>query len=71
MTAYFAFFGFGGQTLTGRGEPERLMAVDVGPRFFEVLGVQPASGRLFIDGEHRRVAEHRHFAEQNFIGATQ
>jgi predicted permease len=54
LTGYFAFFGFGGQTLTGRGEPERLMAVDVGPRFFEVLGVQPARGRLFTDGEHHK-----------------
>src|SRR5215210_7332260 len=54
LSAYFAFFGFGGQTLTGRGEPERLMAVDVGPRFFEVLGVQPAMGRLFTPEEHHR-----------------
>ena len=54
LTAYFAFFGFGGQTLTGRGEPERLMAVDIGPRFFEVLGIQPASGRLFTAGEHHK-----------------
>jgi predicted permease len=54
LTAYFAFFGFGGQTLTGRGEPERLMAVDVASRFFEVLGVQPARGRLFQPAEHTR-----------------
>jgi hypothetical protein len=27
LTAYFAFFGYGGHTLTGRGEPERLIAV--------------------------------------------
>ena len=54
LTAYFAFFGFGGQTLTGRGEPERLMAVDVAPRFFEVLGVQPALGRLFMEAEHHK-----------------
>ncbi len=54
LAAYFAFFGFGGQTLTGRGEPERLMAVDVAPHFFEVLGVQPASGRLFTDAEHHK-----------------
>ena len=54
LTAYFAFFGFTGKTLTGRGEPERLMGVDVAPRFFEVLGVQPASGRLFTAEEHRR-----------------
>jgi predicted permease len=52
MSAYFAFFGFGGQTLTGRGEPERLVAVDVAPRFFEALGVQPARGRLFTAAEH-------------------
>ena len=52
LSAYFAFFGFGGQTLTGRGEPERLIAVDVAPRFFEVLGVQPARGRLFSPAEH-------------------
>src|SRR5687768_4271065 len=54
LTAFFAFFGFGGQTLTGKGEPERLMAVDVGPRFFEVLGARPASGRLFTAEEHHR-----------------
>ena len=54
LTAYFAFFGFSGRTLTGRGEPERLMAVDLAPRFFEVLGLQPASGRLFTPEEHRR-----------------
>ena len=54
LSAYFAFFGFGSQTLTGRGEPERLMAVDVAPRFFEVLGVTPAQGRLFTAEEHQR-----------------
>ena len=52
MSGYFAFFGFVSRTLTGRGDPERLMAVDVAPRFFEVLGVQPASGRLFTEQEH-------------------
>ena len=54
LSAYFAFFGYGGHTLTGRGEPERLMAVDVAPQFFEVLGVQPALGRLFTPDEHKR-----------------
>jgi hypothetical protein len=52
LTAYFAFFTYGGYTLTGRGEPERLMAVDVAPRFFEVLGVEPAYGRSFSAAEH-------------------
>jgi predicted permease len=52
IAGYFAFFGFGGQTLTGRGDPERLHAVDVSPRFFEVLGIQPRRGRLFTADEH-------------------
>jgi predicted permease len=52
LGAYFAFFGYGSYALTGRGEPERLVAVDVGPRFFEVLGVRPAMGRLFSPDEH-------------------
>jgi predicted permease len=54
LTSYFAFFGYNNQTLTGRGEPERLRAVDTGPRFFEVLGVNPRYGRLFTDEEHKR-----------------
>lgn len=40
MTAYFAFFGFGSDVLSGRGEPERQVGVDVAPRFLEVLGVR-------------------------------
>ena len=52
MSAYFAFFAYGGHTLTGRGEPERLAAVDIAPRFFEVLGVVPAYGRSFNAEEH-------------------
>jgi predicted permease len=51
MTSYFAFFGYLSYTLTGSGHPERLSAVTVGPRFFEVLGVQPAIGRLFTKEE--------------------
>jgi putative ABC transport system permease protein len=34
LAAYFAFFGYGSYTLTGRGEAERLVGVDVGPQFF-------------------------------------
>jgi putative ABC transport system permease protein len=54
MGAYFAFFGYGGHTLTGRGEPERLVAVDISPQFFDVLGVKPAIGRMFTANEHKR-----------------
>ena len=56
LGAYFAFFGYGSYTLTGRGEPERLSAVDVSPQFLNVLGVQPALGRLFTDEEHHHSA---------------
>ena len=56
LAAYFAFFGYNNYTLTGRGDPESLVAVDVGPRFFELLGVQPARGRLFTGNEHRHSA---------------
>jgi predicted permease len=56
MSAYFAFFGFFQFTLTGHGEAERLAGVPVAPRFFEVLGVQPAAGRLFTSAEHAKNA---------------
>jgi predicted permease len=51
LSAYNAFFGYGNNTLTGLGIPERIVGVDVAPRFFEVLGVQPAHGRLFTREE--------------------
>lgn len=51
LSAYNAFFGYGNNTLTGSGDPERIVGVDVAPRFFEVLGVQPAHGRLFTREE--------------------
>jgi predicted permease len=51
LSAYNAFFGYGNNTLTGRGDQERIVGVDVAPRFFEVLGVQPAHGRLFTKEE--------------------
>lgn len=53
-TAYFAFFGFGNDALTGHHDPERIAIVDVGPRFFEILGVTPAAGRHFTPAEHLR-----------------
>jgi len=53
LTAYFAFFGLGDAKLTGGGEAERLVSVPVAPHFFELLGVQPALGRLFVPEEER------------------
>ena len=51
MTAYFAFFGYGSYTLTGTGDPERLVGVDVAPGFLELLGVGPQIGRGFAGDE--------------------
>ena len=51
LTAYFAFFGYGSYTLTGRGEPERLAGVDVAPQFLELLGIAPQIGRGFAGDE--------------------
>jgi len=51
LTAYFAFFGYGSYVLSGRGEPERLVGVDVAPRFLELLGIRPSIGRDFVQDE--------------------
>ncbi len=51
LGGYFAFFDYGGYTLSGQGEPERLVGVGVTQSFLPVLGVQPAIGRNFVDEE--------------------
>ena len=43
--------------LTGLDEPQRVLGVFVSSDFFSALGVQPASGRLFLPGEDRQGAE--------------
>jgi len=53
MGAYFAFFDYGTYTLTGSGEPERLVAVDVSQDFLGFLGVQPELGRGFNTEESK------------------
>jgi predicted permease len=50
-TAYFAFFNYFHYTLKGPTEPERVVGVQVGPQFFETLGVRPALGRSFVRAE--------------------
>ena len=51
MAAYFAFFDYGSYTMTGAGEPERLIGVGVSHNFLAFLGVQPALGRNFVPDE--------------------
>src|SRR5580698_3619762 len=53
VTGYMAFSTADNLRLTGRGEPEPATGVEVIGNFFQVLGVQPAMGRLFTDEESR------------------
>jgi predicted permease len=41
-------------SLTGAGEPERVLAAKVSANFFSVLKVNPAAGRAFLPDEERR-----------------
>jgi predicted permease len=53
VTGYGAFSTPDNLRLTGRGEPEPATGIDVIVNFFQVLGVQPAMGRLFTAEESR------------------
>lgn len=53
VTGYDAFFSREAYTLTGDGEPERLMGVGVAHDFLDVLGVRPLHGRSFAPEEER------------------
>jgi putative ABC transport system permease protein len=60
--ANHVFSGIAGYTgmdlsLTGRGNPERVMAARVTSNFFDVLGVRPLLGRAFLPGEDRSGGE--------------
>jgi predicted permease len=54
VTGYFAFSTPDNLRLTGRGEPQPATGIYVVGNFFQVLGVQPAIGRLFAPEETRR-----------------
>ena len=51
LTGYNAFFDYDGYNLVGDGEPERLVGVGVARNFLEVLGIEPALGRNFVEEE--------------------
>src|SRR4051794_37827040 len=53
VTGYMAFSTPDNLRLTGRGEPEPATGIEVIGNFFQVLGVQPAMGRLFTSDEAR------------------
>ncbi len=54
VTAYANFLGT--YTLTGRGDPQTIQAVNVAGNFFSVMGVRAAIGRTFTDAESWRPA---------------
>lgn len=43
--------------ITGRDRPDRMIGSFVSANFFDMLGVQPARGRLFLPGEDRPEAQ--------------
>ncbi|MBW3552673.1 MAG: ABC transporter permease [Gemmatimonadetes bacterium] len=51
ITGYNAFFEQAAYTLTGTGEPARLVGLGVAHDFLEVLGVRPLHGRGFVEEE--------------------
>jgi putative ABC transport system permease protein len=51
LGAYFAFFDYGGFTLTSDGESTRLQGVGISQTFLDTLGIQPALGRGFTTEE--------------------
>ena len=60
-------------TLTGAAEPERVRAMDVSGNFFEVLGVEPALGRVLrqsdtLEGELRAIVLSDAFWRRRFGG---
>jgi predicted permease len=51
VTGYFAFSSADNLRLTGHGDPQPATGITVIGNFFQVLGVQPALGRLFAPDE--------------------
>ena len=66
VTAYMPFYGVGGYSLTGRGEPLALTGVMVDWNFFQTLGIQPEYGRTFLKGETAKAAPHVAILDHNF-----
>ena len=48
-----AIYGFADYNLTGKGDPESVMAIRVSPNFFSVLSAQPLLGRIFSPEENQ------------------
>jgi predicted permease len=73
LTGFNAFFGYRSYTLTGQGEPERVVGVPVAQDFLDVLGVRPQLGRSFVEEEgvqngRRAVILSHRFWQRRFAG---
>lgn len=71
-----AAYQFGNFVLSGPGEPERTLGLQVSAEFFQVLGIPPERGRSFFSGEdiegQNRVAILSHgFWQRRFAGDPQ
>lgn len=44
-------------TVGAAGSNEQVLVASVGPQFFEIIGAQPAAGRLLSNADHEREAE--------------
>jgi len=56
VAGYFAFSTGDNLKLTGLGQPRPATGIMVTENFFQVLGVEPAAGRLFLEGESHQGA---------------
>jgi len=56
VAGYFAFSTSDNVKLTGSGQPKPATAIMVTANFFQTLGVEPVSGRLFLSEEGRKGA---------------
>src|SRR5207249_964321 len=54
----FAAYSGDAFTLSGNGEPKNIFAAQVTPNFFAALGVKPALGRDFLEGEMQSDGPH-------------
>lgn len=70
-----AYYSADRNPVTAGTEPERAVASIVTPEFFQVMGVQPATGRVFLPEEERKGGRRvtvisYSFSQQHFGGAT-
>ena len=69
-----AIYGFASLNLTGKGEPESILATPVSSNFFSVLRTQPMAGRVFSSEEdssgHGNVVVISHSFWQSHLGAN-